>query len=212
MTRSMQRLGISLLVLILLALGVWSTSLWNDERLEPFGNEAHRGPQISGSEPDASGGPEAGSAPIEPSLQYEGDETSEESETPFRVTFETEPVDPDWAPRMAATLDSVIRSLGGPIRDVKVECRSIHCRAEILHYSSLFELDEAGRNDVLKSLLDNFSEEMRPSVESSLGVDWTSGAALGELSPDKRLGSLPPEDAYGTVLNFTRVAPPMSTK
>lgn len=211
----MPRLGISLLIVILIALGVWSVGSWNDgassqrDYAELPVNEVQVSSPMSGAESNPplnvqNATPSTGSAGREGRAELsEAQESSVGG--PF---FASEPVDPDWAPRMAATLDSVVRSLSATAREVKVECGSSRCRAIVLHYPSLFALDEAARNDVLVALMDDFGDAMRPDVVASLGLDDALAIGLVELSPREPLGSLPPEDAYGTVFVFTRASLP----
>jgi hypothetical protein len=217
MGNASRKLGVSLLALILLALAVWSVNPERDDvpslpdRSEPSDEEVRAPSPVSGAESDPTLSIPAATASIGSAGQEGRAELADVQEFSVGGRFEAEPVDPDWAPRMAATLDNVVRSLGGAAREVKVECGSSRCRAIILHYPSLFALDEDARNDVLLALMDDFGDAMGPSVVASLGLDEAFAVGLVELSPDEPLGSLPPEEAYGTVFVFTRASLPNSS-
>lgn len=210
MRHARQRLISLAPALLSLVLAAWSASLGRDgAALQPHGRdtlgdeaglttataESKSVPSVHNASPSF--------APVE------GVEKAELSAQPggvFGGRFGAEAIDPDWAPQMAATLDSVVRSLGRTTRDVRVECRTTACRAVILHYPSFFAMDESARNDVLISLVGDLRKVMGPGVEASLGLDEFSAFGLVELSPDKPLGSLPPEEAYGTAFYFTRAS------
>lgn len=113
MSRAVQRLGISLLVVLLLALSVWLAHLSNDETAQISDNEIQPAARKSGLESDATLTSKAASRPTGAALQEEVGETSEEDEAPFRAAFEAEPVDPDWAPRTAATLSLGVYWISG---------------------------------------------------------------------------------------------------
>ena len=52
-----------------------------------------------------------------------------------------EPVDATWAPQAEAVIDNALRSVGGYLRDVKVNCRTTRCGAIVLYRPELFALD-----------------------------------------------------------------------
>jgi len=106
--------------------------------------------------------------------------------TEYGERIAAEAVDPDWAPQMEATLDSLIRSLGSPVRDVKeVECRTSECRAVVLLQPSIFFMEEEERNEAVLALFGEFEEAVKPVIEAWTRFTEATGAALVQISEER---------------------------
>ena len=98
--------------------------------------------------------------------------------------FDKEAVDPDWAPQMAATIDSVLRSMGGYVRDARVDCFTTGCRAVAYYRPSFYLLDETVRAREATSLMTTFESAMAPLIEASPRLDGITGLGVAMISPE----------------------------
>jgi hypothetical protein len=121
----------------------------------------------------------------------------------FLDTQLTEARDLEWAPGMEVLIESVLRSIGGPIRDVKyVQCRTTSCVAVVTHHASLFFLDEAQRSEELISLIQQIQTAMEPVYRQSPRLGTTSVLPMVRLySVETTLENL--EDNNGTIINIS---------
>ena len=98
-------------------------------------------------------------------------------------SLRSEARDPEWAPETKATLDSVIRSMGGTVWDVRgLQCHATHCEAIIIHNPSLIDADRSARTEATS----RFEQDLR--------------AVLGPvLLASPRLESISVSDMYSIV-------------
>lgn len=111
-----------------------------------------------------------------------------------------EPWDQTWAPQVAATIDNTIRSMGGYIRDIHVNCRTTRCGAVILYRSEFFALDEEVLEGELNSMLQKLNA-LQVVVQGSQRLTSYTAAGLVDLTTTNFDGSNPAE-SLGTTVSF----------
>lgn len=111
-----------------------------------------------------------------------------------------EPEDQTWAPQAAATIDNTIRSMGGYIRDVNVNCRTTRCGAVILYRAEFFALDEDLLARELTSMLQKL-DALEVVVQGSPRLTSYTAAGLVDLTTTIFDGSNPTE-SIGTTVSF----------
>jgi len=182
----MIRASIALLVLCLIAIGILSTYSVRDGGTAKFSGhdrtfgrfaEADLPPQDSSHDKPTS----------LPTALVEDPQLNEAWHyTEYGERSAAEPVDPDWAPQTEAALDSLIRSMGSPVSDVReVECWTTKCRAVVLFQPSLFLMEEEERNEAVLTFLYEFEEAMEPVIEASTRFAKTTGVAFVQISEER---------------------------
>lgn len=84
--------------------------------------------------------------------------------------FESEPIDPQWAPEMQAALRNVVAEIAGDMMEVEqVQCRTSVCRAVLGHTSAYLSMDDEQRRVWFRQASQRFSDAVSPLVEGSDG-------------------------------------------
>jgi hypothetical protein len=84
--------------------------------------------------------------------------------------FQTEPVDPAWAPGMEAAIYSVVSAVTSNIMEItEVECRTTICRAIADHRYAVGDQDPEALRSATESAMRLFAESFRPLVASPNG-------------------------------------------
>jgi hypothetical protein len=90
--------------------------------------------------------------------------------------YETEPIDPVWAPQMAARFQEIVPALDMHLLDVRPpECRTTVCRMTVTHDDNVTALDDNGRAEIFVPEGKKFRDAMRLVIESSNGRLMESG-------------------------------------
>jgi len=83
--------------------------------------------------------------------------------TQTQTRFDTEPVDPDWAPGMVAALHSVVSAINSDVMEVtEIECRTSICRAVVSQRDPFQPADEAAGRAQFERARSLLEESFRP--------------------------------------------------
>jgi hypothetical protein len=182
----MIRASIALLVLCLIAIGVLSTYSERDGGTMKFSGRDRTFGRFAEADLPPHDSSHDKPTPLPAALLEDPQLNEAWHYTEYGERSAAEPVDPDWAPQMEATLDSLIRSMGSPVGDVKeVECRTTKCRAVVLLQPSLFLMEEEERNEAIVAFFDEFNRVMEPVIEASTRFTKTTGVALVQISEER---------------------------
>ena len=102
-----------------------------------------------------------------------------------------EPIDPNWAPAMEATLDGTVRTMNAPIRDVVVRCLTTQCRVVFLYQPSYFFEDDPDARLAGQLAVGNaFVEAVQPILRLYPELRIGGGAPQVQVSREAPEGSV----------------------
>jgi hypothetical protein len=101
--------------------------------------------------------------------------------------FDSEVVDPSWAPVVESTFESMVPVTGLSYSSLEIECRTTICRSKIIHdfgYPPTFTFDD---DSAPPNYAGRYQAALLPLVEQGMlqGASVQTG-----VSPDSELGNL----------------------
>jgi hypothetical protein len=99
--------------------------------------------------------------------------------------YETEPIDPEWAPQMTKTIQDLLDTmeLEHLQQTPSIECRTSACRVILVFDETFASMDRQSREDIFIPLGRRFSEGIDPVVASSGGRLNARGSILAAPQP-----------------------------